>query len=230
MGQNLQVRVTNRKLSVLLLGTVFRFPRRTGMPADSDTTAGGRRYSLWVSEKDDDGTPVDPQFIEAAYALAALLFAYRGREIGCRSTTADLIQDSVNAASRASHSEPIRNPRGYLLTTFMRKVDAYLDKSSRDIASSDDFLEYLKARQQDKRSDIEALEQPILIHQVKSQMDEWTRKVCNLKALGYSMEEIAQGFGEPTNRVNVRLCRGMNKARRLLKNLKQCGKDIGSDE
>lgn len=199
------------------------------MPADSNTTA-GRRYALWVSEKDDDGTPVDPQFIEAAYALAPSLFAYRRRQIGCRSTAAGLIQASVNAASRASHSEPIRNPRAYLLTTFIRMVDSYLAKSGREIPCSDDFIEYLKARQQDKQSDIEALEQPILIHQLKSRMDEWTRKVCNLKAMGYSMEEIAQGFGEPTNRVSVRFSRGMNKARRLLKNLNRCGKDIGSDE
>jgi DNA-directed RNA polymerase specialized sigma24 family protein len=189
---------------------------RMGMPANSNTTA-GHRYSLWVSDKDADGTPVDPQFIDAAYALDPCLFSYRRREIGCRSTAADLIQDSVNAASRACHSEPVRNPRGYLLTTFMRKVDAYLDKSSREISFPDEFIEHVKARQRGKHSDVEALEQPILIHQVKSRMDEWTRKVCNLKALGYSMEEIAQGFGEPTNRVNVRLCRGMHKARRLLK-------------
>ena len=186
------------------------------MPASSCTTAGGR-YSLWISDKDDDGTPLDPQFIEAAYVLAPSLFAYRRREIGCRSTTADLIQASVNAASRASHSEPIHNPRAYLITTFIRKVDSYLAKSGREIPCSDDFIEHLNGTQHDKHFDIEALEERILIHQVKSRMDEWTRKVCNLKALGYSMDEIAQGFGEPTNRVNVRFSRGMEKARRLLK-------------
>jgi DNA-directed RNA polymerase specialized sigma24 family protein len=195
---------------------VFQFPRRRGMPANSNTTA-GCRYPLWVSDKDDDGTPIDPQFIEAAYALETILFAYRQREIGCRSTAAELIQDSVNAASRASHSKPIHNARAYLLTTFVRKVDLHLAKSSREIPCPDGFIEYLEALQRDKHLDIEALEQPILIEQVKSQMDEWTRNVCNLKALGYSMEEIANGFGEPTNRVNVRFCRGMKKAKRLLK-------------
>jgi DNA-directed RNA polymerase specialized sigma24 family protein len=195
---------------------VLYFLRRTGMPAHSNTTA-GRRYALWVSDKDDDGKPIDPQFIEAAYALEPTLFAYRRREIGCRSTTAELIQDSVNAASRASHSEPIHNPRAYLLITFMRKVDAYLAKSSREIPCTDEFIEHLKARQRDRDSDIEALERPVLIHQVKSHMDAWTRKVCNIKTLGFSMEEIARDFGEPTNRVNVRFSRGMAKARRLLK-------------
>ena len=195
---------------------MFSSSRRTGMPANSNTTA-GCRYPLWLSDKDDDGAPIDPQFIEAAFELEAILFAYRRREIGCRSTAAGLIQDSVNAASRASHSEPIHNARAYLLTTFMRKVDGYLTKSSREIPCSDGFIEHLKSRQQDKHSDIEALEQPILIHQVKSRMDKWTRNVCNVKALGYSMEEIAHDLREPTNRVNVRFCRGMKKARRLLK-------------
>ena len=201
--------------------------RRMGMPANSNTTAG---YPLWISDKDDDGAPIDPQFIEAALELEAILFAYRRREIGCRSTAAGLIQDSVNAASRACHAEPIHNARAYLLTTFMRKVDAYLAKSSREIPCSDEFIEHLKTRQHDKRSDIEALEQPILIDQVKSHMDAWTRKVCNVKTFGYSMEEIARGFSEPTNRVNVRFCRGMKKARRLLKIETECGKDIKSDE
>jgi len=206
---------------------VFSSSRRTGMPANSNTTAG---YPLWLSDKDDDGSPIDPQFIEAAFELDAILFAYRRCEIGCRSTAAELIQDSVNAASRASHAEPIHSARAYLLTTFMRKVDAHLAKSSREIPCSDDFIEHLKSRQQDKHSDIEALEQPILIHQVKSRMDRWTRNVCNVKALGYSMGEIANDLGEPTNRVNVRLCRGMKKARRLLKIETECGKDINSDE
>ena len=193
---------------------VFHSPRPWGMPANSNTTAG---YPLWVSDKDDDGTPIDPQFIEAAYELEAILFAYRRREIGCRSTAADLIQDSVNAASRASHAEPIHNPRGYLLTTFMRKVDAHLAKCGREIPCSDEFIEHLMARQHDKHSDIESLERPILMDQAKSHMDAWTRKVCNIKTFGYSMEEIARGFSEPTNRVNVRFCRGMKKAKQLLK-------------
>jgi DNA-directed RNA polymerase specialized sigma24 family protein len=204
---------------------VFQSPRRRGMPANSNTTA-GCRYPLWVSDKDDDGTPIDPQFIEAAYALEAILFAYRQREIGCRSTTAELIQDSVNAASRASHLEPIHNARGYLLTTFMRKVDAHLAKCGREIPCSNEFIEYLMARQHDKHSDIESLEQPILMDQAKSYMDAWTRNVCNIKTFGYTMEEIARGFSEPTNRVSVRFCRGMKKAKRLLEIETGCGKDI----
>jgi len=123
----------------------------------------------------------------------------------------------VNAACRAPHSEPIHNPRAYLLTTFIRKVDTYLAKFAREISCSDDFSEYLKTRQHDKHSDIEALKRPVLIHQVKSRMGEWTHKVCKVNALGYSMEEIARDFGEPSNRVNVRFSRGMAKARHLLK-------------
>jgi len=47
-------------------------------------------------------------------------------------------------------------------------------------------------------------------------MDDWTREVCELRAMGYSLKEIACRLRERTNRVNVRLSRGLDKARKLL--------------
>jgi DNA-directed RNA polymerase specialized sigma24 family protein len=183
------------------------------MPANSNTAGG--QYTLWVYDKDENGAPLDPQFIEAAYALEARLFRYRQREIGCKSVTSDLVQESVNAASRAVHSKPIDNPLGYLFTTFTRKVDQYLAKLAREVAVTDHFFEEL-ARERGKDWGPETLEARILAREVKSYMDDWTREVCYLKAAGYSMKEIARGLREPTNRVNVRLSRGLDKARKLL--------------
>jgi len=133
------------------------------MPADSTTA--GRRYTLWVSDKDENGAPIDPQFIEAAYALEPILFTYRRREIACESTTSDLVQASVNAASRAAHAEPIQDARAYLLTTFTRKVDRYLAKVAREVSVTDHFIEHL-ARERNKRSSLETLEERILAREV----------------------------------------------------------------
>jgi DNA-directed RNA polymerase specialized sigma24 family protein len=184
------------------------------MPAD--ITTAGRRYTLWVSDKDENGAPIDPQFIEAASELEQALFAYRRREIGCESVAADLVQASVNAASRAPHAEPIQDARAYLFTTFRRKVDQYLAKVAREVSVTDHYLEQL-ARERNRRSGPETLEERVLAREVRSQMDDWTRKVAELKTMGFSMKEIAEFLREPTNRINVRYSRGLDKARDLLK-------------
>jgi len=63
-----------------------------------------------VSDKDDDGKPIEPQFIEAAYALEPTLFAYRRREIGCGSTTAELIQVNVRLSRGLDKARKLLNP------------------------------------------------------------------------------------------------------------------------
>lgn len=190
-----------------------RFLRRRGMPANGNTA--GRRYTLWVCDRDENGAPIDPQFIEAASELERALFAYRRREIGCESVAAELVQASVNAASRAVHSEPIQNARAYLFTTFTRKVDQYLEKVAREVSVTDHYMEQL-ARERNRCSSAETLEARVLAREIKSHMDDWTRKVTDRKAGGYSMKEIARRLGEPTNRVNVRYSRAFRKVRNLL--------------
>lgn len=155
---------------------------------------------------------MDPRFIEAAYALESSLFSYRRREIGCESVTADLIQSSVNAASRAAHSKPVENPAAYLYSVFTRKVDKYLASKGSEISVSDDFIEDLSIRHADRPITAEALDERILMREIKAHMDEWTRQVCNMRINGYSIEEIAKSLGEPTNRVAVRYSRGVSKA------------------
>lgn len=187
------------------------------MPACS-TTAGRSRYKLWVSDRDESGEPVDPQFIQAAYALESSLFSYRRREIGCESATADLIQSSVNAASRAAHSKPVENPLAYLHSVFTRKVDKYLASKGFEIPVSHDFIEDLGLRDAARLPPTEALAERILIREVKANMDDWTRQVCNMRINGYSIEEIAKELGQPRNRIAVRYSRGLAKAaERVLK-------------
>jgi hypothetical protein len=182
------------------------------MSSPGRTVAAGARYALWISDKDENGVPVDPRFIEAAYALEHSFFNYRQRELGCESVTATLIQSAVNAASRAAHSKPVDNPGAYLMTAFMRKVDKYLAQSAIEVAVADEFIEDLTARSRDLSAWTKRLEDFILLGEVKSYMDAWTRSVCNMRAAGYSFEELARDLGEPTNRVMVRYWRGLKRA------------------
>jgi len=108
-------------------------------------------YALWVSDKDEDGNPLEPQFIDAAYALEPMLLQYRERELGCRSLAANLVQATVTAASRAVHSKPVENPLAYFYTAFRRKVDRYLASSKQEVAVQEDFIEDLGSRAFDRR-------------------------------------------------------------------------------
>ena len=169
------------------------------------------RYALWVSDKDENGTPIDPQFIQAAYALEPSLFNYRRREVGCDSVTATLVQAAVNTASRAAHLKPVQNPLAYLFTVFARKVDKHLATASVEVAVEDNFIEALGNRAC-RYCTAQIIEDRILLDELKSHMDEWTRMVCNMRMLGYSNDEIARDLGEPANRVAVRYSRGLSKA------------------
>lgn len=182
------------------------------MSSPGRSVAAGVRYALWISDKDENGVPIDPQFIEAAYALEHSFFSYRQRELGCESVTATLIQSAVNAASRAAHSKPVDNPTAYLMTVFTRKVDRYLAHSGVEVAVEDEFIEDLSARTRDYNAWTKRLENHILLGEVKSYMDAWTRSVCNMRAAGYSFEEVARDLREPTNRVMVRYWRGLKRA------------------
>ena len=178
--------------------------------------AGRHQYALWICDKDEEGAAVDPQFIQAAYELAPTLLRYRKRELGCESIAADLIQSAVNAASRAAHLKPVADPSGYLFTVFSRKVDRHLRKAGLEVPFAADFIDDLANVKQDRISANQILENRILLREFKAQMDDWTRKICNMKLVGYSIEEIARDLGEPTNRVAVRYTRGLAKAAKRL--------------
>ena len=182
------------------------------MSSSSGTPFRSSNYALWVADRDERGIPVDPRFVEAAYALEPTLFSYRQRELGCESITATLVQASVNAASRAAHSQPVSNPVGYLLTTFTRKVDKHLANAEREVAVEDNFIEDISCREESKNYVARILEDRILLQQIKDQMDERTRQILNMRIAGYSIEEIARDFGEPANRVSMRYWRGVAKA------------------
>ncbi len=192
--------------------------------------AGRQQYALWICDKDETGASVDPQFIRAAYELAPTLLRYRKRELGCESIAADLIQAAVNAASRAAHFKPVGDPSAYLFTVFSRKVNRHLQKANVEVTLAEEFVDDLVRGGQDQSSTTQTIEDRILLREFKAQMDDWTRKICNMKLVGYSIEEIARDLGEPTNRVAVRYTRGITKAAKRLFHSHLNGREWKPDE
>jgi DNA-directed RNA polymerase specialized sigma24 family protein len=178
---------------------------------------GPSRYTLWISDREKNGAPVDPMFIDAAYRLAPQLFTYRQEEIGCESVTATLIQSSVNAASRAAADGVVGNPLGYLLTVFMRKVDRFLSRSQMEVTVADDFLEDAANREERETGVETILNNRILVERALNMMSPDVQELCDLHIIhGVPMAEIARMKGEPMNRLAVRLSRGLKRVAKAL--------------
>ena len=187
------------------------------MSSVNHTTYDPSRYTLWIADRDESGSPVDPTFVSAAYDLAPRLFSYRQEEIGCESVTATLIQASVNAASRAAHSVAIENPFGYLLTVFTRKVDRFLSRSQTEVPVEDEFLEDVASRQERAAAVATLLHNRILAERALSMMSPEVQELCNLHIIhGIPMDAIAEMKGEPRNRLAVRLSRGLKRVAKAL--------------
>lgn len=187
------------------------------MSSANPATYGPSRYTLWIADRDEKGAAVDPAFIDAAYQLAPRLFSYRQEEIGCESVTATLIQSSVNAASRAARSSAVENPFGYLLTVFMRKVDRFLSRSQTELPVTDDFLEDAANREEREDAVETLLNNRLLAQKALDMMSPEVQELCDLHIIhGLPMAEIARMKGEPTNRLAVRLSRGLKRVAKTL--------------
>jgi DNA-directed RNA polymerase specialized sigma24 family protein len=102
-----------------------------------------------------------------------------------------LMLKAAATVSRKRREQPdqIRDLKAYLWTTFKHFISDEVEKESR--------YQPLEFERQPENGAIGPSESPydqILIEEVMAQMDSWTRKVFELRVLGYQFEDIAQMF------------------------------------
>ena len=100
-----------------------------------------------------------------------------------------LMFKAAAAVSRKRREQPdqIRDLKAYLWTTFKHFISDEVEKGNRYQP-----LEPEQLPENDARGPSEALDDQILIEEVMAQMDSWTRRVFELRVLGYQFEDIAQ--------------------------------------
>ena len=101
------------------------------------------RYRFWFHDKDKKGQPLDADILKAAEEIAPMLTRYRQQEIDCESTSNEILQAAVEAASKATRKNRIANPAGYLASVYKRFVDKSLEHKKKLISVDDVFLEDL---------------------------------------------------------------------------------------
>src|SRR5207247_11001636 len=67
------------------------------------------RYRFWINDKDRKGQPLDENILKTAEEIAPTLTRYRQQEIDCESTSNDMLQSAVEAASKATRRNRIEN-------------------------------------------------------------------------------------------------------------------------
>jgi hypothetical protein len=99
---------------------------------------------------------------------------------------------------RATPDARIENVSGYLFQTYRRLVLAEMEKESGHRRSESDAVnDNLSAFMEGSLT--EDVERRILIQQLMSRMDEWTREIFQLLTLGYSFETIGQSKNTQSN-------------------------------
>ena len=169
------------------------------------------RYRFWFHDRDKDGKPINPDILKAAEEIAPTLARYREEEIDCESTSNDILQAAVEAASNATRKNRIANPAGYITSIYRRFVDKSLDHKKRFIPVGDDFLEDLASSEHGPSFE-EWIHNRLILEKLLNLMDPDTRRICRWRLQGYSESQIAKRLGTTSNAISVRYTRGFKQA------------------
>src|SRR4030095_7780137 len=173
------------------------------------------RYRFWFKDKDRNGQPLDENVLKTAEKIAPVLTRYRHQEIDCDSTCNDMLQEAVEAASKASIKNPISNVAGYIARIYKHIVDNSLERKNKLIPVDDDFLETL-ANFQNAPSFEDWMHNRLVLEKIIKSVDQETRLIWGLRIAGYSESEIAKRLGTTPNNVSMRVTRGLKEAAKNL--------------
>ena len=169
------------------------------------------RYRFWIHDKDRKGQLLDENIVKTAEEIGPALTRYRQQEIDCESTSNEMLQSAVEAASKATRRNHIENPPGYLTSIYKRIVDKFLDRQHKLVPVDDGFLEDLANAGQSSSFE-EVIHNRLLLERLINAMDPETRQICSWRLEGYSEAEIAKLLKTTSNAVSVRYTRGFKKA------------------
>ncbi|MCE5306098.1 MAG: hypothetical protein LLG20_00495 [Acidobacteriales bacterium] len=172
------------------------------------------RLVLWVSPVDDQATPVDPAFLQAAERIGGDFFLYRARELNDGSRALELAEKAVHKASRARKSRPVEDPVAYLFRTFTNMVDAELERSRRFRSLSDDVMRAVGRR--DRTGSQREVDRSLEWQEVLDSVDETMQFVLWQLYWGFSIKEIADEIGVTPNTLSQRLSRMRKQLKKTL--------------
>lgn len=178
-----------------------------------DTSQAKDQIFFWIPPVDENGFEVDKRFVDAAHSRARDLRAYRARELPDEAVRAELVEKAVYAASRAKRTEPVRDPKRYLLATFARLVDEYIARERFVDQQSPEEIDRLPLASD---SASQSIERRIFCDEILNAMDVQDRLAWERRVLGYEVQEIAAELNVTSDCLSTRMRRGLRQAARML--------------
>ena len=168
---------------------------------------------LWVNPVDENQTPVDPVFLDAAYRIGGDFLFYRARELNDDGLALELAEKAVHRASRARKTQPVREPRAYLFRTFANLVDEQIRRYRRFLPLTEQVIQHVAERTGSREQDFE---HEVDWRRILDSLDETTRWVLERLRRGHTVQEIAREMGIRPNTLSQRIHRARKELRNTL--------------
>ena len=170
-----------------------------------------------VWPRDKSGNAIEQDLVDAAERNWARIDAYAQRHQQDSARTANLLEATLLALSRARKTNgrimrPIRNLDNYLYSAFIRRLNRQLAKEPKiETVGSIQDLDSLSAFR--TKAAPPSIEQELLVKEVMTFLDERPREIYSLRHTGYSWRDVAGILKTTTNNAEVRFNKGLQRAR-----------------
>ena len=175
-----------------------------------------------VWPRDKSGNAIEQDLKDAAERSWARIDAYAQRHQQDSARTANLLEATLLALSRARKTNgrlmrPIRNLDNYLYSAFIRRLNRQLAKEPKiETVGSIQDLDSLSAFR--TKAAPPSIEQELLVKEVMTFLDERPREIFSLRHTGYSWRDVAGTLKITANNAQARFSQGFKRAQgRIMK-------------
>jgi DNA-directed RNA polymerase specialized sigma24 family protein len=198
------------------------------MPRDIEPNP---RVHVWPRDK--SGRAIEQDLVDAAERNWARIDAYAQRHGQDSARTANLLEATLLALSRARARKsngrlmrPIRNLDNYLYLAFIRRLNRQMAKEPKieTVGSRHDLDTFGNGR---GRSLSPSIEKELLVKEVMTFLDEKPREMFSLRHYGYSWREVAGLVEITANNAQVHFNQGLKRARNRVMKPKNVKKPSG---
>jgi DNA-directed RNA polymerase specialized sigma24 family protein len=168
---------------------------------------------IWLKDVDSRGKPVDPRFIEVGYKKEDEFFRYRSDILNDEAVIANLVEEAVYCASRATKKQPLRDAGGYLFTVFSNLADREIARAPRVLYYEPELL--ASVPRPDSQSGKKILDR-IQIREILDQMAPDVRWAYLRRDFGFEIQDIAKELNISADCLSTRMRRALQALQRLL--------------
>ena len=180
------------------------------------------RIHVWPRDK--SGRAIEPDLVDAAERNWTRIRAYARRHQQDSARTANFLEATVVALSRARKSNgrlmrPIRNLDNYIYWAFVRRLNRKLarEPNIETVGSTQDLDSLTGTR---TNADLTSIEQELLVKEVMTFFDEKPREMFSLRKAGYSWRDVAGALKTTANNAQARFNQGFKRAQGRIMKLK----------